>query len=358
MLNKRIVQGLLALAVLVGSGPIWAKKPTLDESMWIVELEDAPTIEFTGNFRQSVAADGVETPKSLAPTAPSITGARRLRTDSPAVRNYVEYLDGRRAQVLARAESELGMVVKPRFVYRHLKNGFAAAMSRADARRLAALPGVRAVNADIIQHVQTDAGPEWIGAPDLWTGATGAPNPTRGEGTVLGVIDTGVNWESIFFDVSQSSTPMTNPRGQFFGLCTDAALNIPCNDKLIGVYDFTDEGTNGFDPDGHGSTVASTAVGLPLSFNLDFDGPGPIGFSTSGVAPRASFISYKACEAPDPDSGPSNFQCLLSTTGAALEQALVDQVDAINFSIGGPAQNPWGFGSNQDTFLNLRSAGI
>src|SRR6056297_2133978 len=360
MLNKRIVQGLLALAVLVGSGPIWAKKPTLDESMWIVELEDAPTIEFTGNFRQSVAADGVETPKSLAPTAPSITGARRLRTDSPAVRNYVEYLDGRRAQVLARAESELGMDVKPRFVYRHLKNGFAAAMSRADARRLAALPGVRAVNADIIQHVQTDAGPEWIGAPDLWTGATGAPNPTRGEGTVLGVIDTGVNWESIFFDVSQSSTPMTNPRGQFFGLCTDAALNIPCNDKLIGVYDFTDEGTNGFDPDGHGSHVASTAVGLPLSFNLDFDGPGPapaISFQTSGVAPRASFIAYKACQAPS-DGPAGNFECPGSATSAALEQAIEDGVDAVNFSIGGPAFSPWRSQGNQRVFLNLREAGI
>src|SRR6056297_1102896 len=360
MLNKRIVQGLLALAVLVGSGPIWAKKPTLDESMWIVELEDAPTIEFTGNFRQSVAADGVETPKSLAPTAPSITGARRLRTDSPAVRNYVEYLDGRRAQVLARAESELGMDVKPRFVYRHLKNGFAAAMSRADARRLAALPGVRAVNADIIQHVQTDAGPEWIGAPDLWTGATGAPNPTRGEGTVLGVIDTGVNWESIFFDVSQSSTPMTNPRGQFFGLCTDAALNIPCNDKLIGVYDFTDEGTNGFDPDGHGSHVASTAVGLPLSFNLDFDGPGPapaISFQTSGVAPRASFIAYKACQAPS-DGPAGNFECPGSATSAALEQAIEDGVDAVNFSIGGPAFSPWSSQGNQRVFLNLREAGI
>src|SRR6056297_1072333 len=356
MLNKRIVQGLLALAVLVGSGPIWAKKPTLDESMWIVELEDAPTIEFTGNFRQSVAADGVETPKSLAPTAPSITGARRLRTDSPAVRNYVEYLDGRRAQVLARAESELGMVVKPRFVYRHLKNGFAAAMSRADARRLAALPGVRAVNADIIQHVQTDAGPEWIGAPDLWTGATGAPNPTRGEGTVLGVIDTGVNWESIFFDVSLLSTPMNNPRGQFFGLCSDAGLNIPCNEKLIGVYDFTDEDTNGFDPDGHGSHVASTAVGVPLSFNLNF-GTGPISFQVSGVAPRASFIAYKACEA-DPDEPAGNFVCPGDATSAALEQAVEDGVDAVNFSIGGEAFSPWSPQGNQRVFLNLREAGV
>ncbi|MCA1778850.1 MAG: S8 family serine peptidase, partial [Xanthomonadaceae bacterium] len=183
------------------------------------------------------------------------------------------------------------------------------------------------------------------------------PNPTRGQGTVLGVIDTGVNWESVFFDLnSPGAPPVTNPRGEFFGLCDDP--DVICSDKLIGVYDFTDEGTKGFDPDGHGSHVASTAVGLPLSFTLDFGTGSPISFSTSGVAPRASFISYKACEAPDPDSGPSNFQCALSTTGAALEQALVDQVDAVNFSIGGGPQNPWGFGFNQNTFLNLRAAGI
>ncbi len=356
MLNTRIVQGLLALAVIVASGSLWAEKPRIDATIWMVELDDASTVQFRGGARQSVAADGRVAEKVMAPTAPSVTGDRRLRTDAPAVKQYVKFLDQRRAQVLARAEAELGMFIKPKFVYRHVRNGFAAPMSAAEAARLAELPGVRAVHPNIIQRVQTDTGPAWIGAPDLWSGATGAPNPTQGEGTVLGVIDTGVNWESIFFDVSQSSVPMTNPRGQFFGLCTDATLDIPCNEKLIGVYDFTDEDTNGFDPDGHGSHVASTAVGLPLSFNLDF-GTGPIPFSVSGVAPRASFIAYKACEA-DPDEPAGNFVCSGDATSAALEQAIVDGVDAVNFSIGGDPFNPWSTQGNQRVFLNLREAGV
>jgi len=356
MLNTRIVQGLLALAVVVASGSLWAKKPTIDESVWIVELEDAPTTEFGGWSPQSVASDGQVAGKVMAATAPSVTGERRLRIDSPAVRQYVEYLDQRRAQILDKAEGELGMTIKPKFVYRHIRNGFAAPMSAAQATRLSEIPGVRSVHPNIIQHVQTDAGPQWIGANDLWTGATGAPNPTRGEGTVLGVIDTGVNWESIFFDVSQSSLTITNPRDRLFGLCTDATLDIPCSDKLIGVYDFTDEDTDGFDPDGHGSHVASTAVGLPLSLNLNV-GIGPISFQVSGVAPRASFISYKACEA-DPDEPAGNFVCPGDATSAALEQAVVDGVDAVNFSIGGDPFSPWSPQGNQRVFLNLREAGI
>jgi len=360
MLSTRIVQGLLALAVVVASGSLWAKKPTIDESIWIVELDDPPTVQFRGETSQSVTASGRAGGKLMAATAPSVTGESRLRADSPAVRQYVAYLDRRRTQVLEQAETELDMRVEPKFVYRHVRNGFAAPMSPAEAMRLAGLPGVRSVQPNIIQYVQTDAGPEWIGAPSLWTGATGAPNPTRGEGTVLGVIDTGVNWDSIFFDVSQSSTPVTNPRGELFGLCNDELLDIPCSEKLIGVYDFTDEETNGFDPDGHGSHVASTAVGLPLSFNIDFDGGGPapaLSFQTSGVAPRASFIAYKACEA-DPEEPAGNFRCPGDSTSAALEQAIEDGVDAVNFSIGGDPFNPWAAAGNQLLFLNVREAGI
>jgi len=359
MLNKRIIQWVFTFALVALSGLLWAKGPTVDESMWIVELHDAPTVQFKGEA-QSVTSDGWSRSKGLTPTAPSVTGARKLRADSPAVRRYVEYLDRQRGRFIDLAESELGRDLQTRFVYRHVRNGFAAPMSRAEATRLASLPGVRSVNPDIIQYVQTDAGPGWIGAPNLWTGATGAPSPTRGEGTVLGVVDTGVNWESIFFDVSQSSTPMTNPRGQFYGLCSNASLDIPCNEKLIGVYDFTDEGTNGFDPSFHGSHVASTAVGLPLSFTLDFDGPGPapqISFQTSGVAPRASFISYKACEA-DPEDPSANFTCSGAATSAALEQAIEDGVDAVNYSLGATGFNPWSLQGNQRLFLNVREAGI
>jgi len=357
MLENLIFRKLPAVAAIAFLSTAGAQKPVVDDSVWIVELEDAPTVEFDGNASESVTAGSANAGKALAPTAPAVTGASKLRPDAPAVRAYVAYLDDQRGAFLDRVRTELGMQIRPRFVYRHLRNGFAASMTAADARRLAALPGVRSVRPDIIQYVQTDAGPGWIGAPDLWSGATGAPDPTRGEGTVLGVIDTGVNWDSIFFDVEQFDAPVTNPRGEFFGLCNSTTLDIPCNDKLIGVYDFTDEGTDGFDPDGHGSHVASTAVGLSLSLELDF-GTGPIAFQPSGVAPRASLITYKACQAPDDDDSPGNFQCPGSATAAALEKAIENEVDVVNFSIGGDPFDPWSQGGNQRLFLNLRDAGI
>jgi len=362
MLRKVLILVLLAISALGASGLLCARTPAVSESMWIVELHDSPTVQFKGGVAQKVTAAGSARRKPMRATAPAVSGADRLRPDSPAVREYAAYLDRQRRQVLTRAETELDILIEPRFVYRHLRNGFAAAMSPKEARRLSSLPGVRSVQPDFIQRVHTDAGPAWVGAPDLWSGATGAPSPTLGEGAVLGVVDTGVNWDSIFFDVEQFGVPITNPRGEFFGLCDDPMLNIPCNDKLIGVYDFTDEGTNGFDPDGHGSHVASTAVGLQLGFNLDFDGPNgpapPSNFQTSGVAPGASFISYKACEA-DPDEPAGNFICRGSATSAALEQAIEDEVDVVNFSIGGDAFNPWdAFQGNQRLFLNLREAGI
>ena len=350
-----------AIAAISVFGSLHARTPATDESMWIVELHDAPTVQYEGGKSPQVTAAGSGMRKPMRATAPAVTGADRLRPDSSAVREYAAYLDGQRRQILARAESDFGIVIKPRFVYRHLQNGFAAEMSPADAQRLSSLPGVRSVRPDFIQRVHTDAGPEWMGAPELWSGSTGAPNPTLGEGTVLGVVDTGVNWDSVFFDVEQFNVPMTNPRDEFFGLCADAMLDIPCNAKIIGVYDFTDEESNGFDPDGHGSHVASTAVGLQLGFSLDFDGPdGPapsLSFQTSGVAPRASFISYKACEA-DPDEPAGSFICRGSATSAALEQAVDDAVDVVNFSIGGDAFDPWSQGGNQRLFLNMREAGI
>jgi hypothetical protein len=352
MLNKRWIEVVTLLFAALAATAVSAKAPVQPGS-WIVELADPPTVEFRGGRPDTAPTFGGLQAEAMQPTAPALTGEHRLNVDSPAVRRYADYLDRARGVVLDRIRGELGRDVRPKFVYRHLKNGFAAEMSAAEAARVAEIDGVRVVRPDYIQRIHTDAGPEWIGAPALWSGSTGAPNPNRGEGTVLGVIDTGVNWSSIFFDTSQSAEPVNNPRGEFFGLCADGTLDV-CNDKLIGIYDFTDEGSRGFDPDGHGSHVASTAIGLPLSFSLDFGAQVP--FDTSGVAPRASFISYKACQ--EPEDGGGGFVCPSTATTAALEQALTDGVDAVNYSIGGPPFDPWSPVGGQRLFLNLRAAGV
>lgn len=335
------------------------KKHMPSNGMWIVELESAPTVHFEGDVVQSVTADGSIQRKALAATAPAMTGANKLDTESVQVQEYMQYLDAERGQLLQRIEQTMGRAMQPRHVYRHVLNGFAAKMSFEEALAVAEMPEVRAVSPDRAQTVLTDAGPQWIGATRFWSGTGGVPSPNQGEGMVLGVVDTGINWESIFIDNNAPGvSPVANPRPGFLGLCSDP--DVPCTGKLIGVYDFTDEGTKGQDPDSHGSHVATTALGFPLSFNLDFGTGTPIFFSTSGVAPRASLISYKAC-VENPDGG--SFQCFNSDTNAALEQAISNQVDVVNYSIGGDPFSPWaGQGSpstsTAEIFLNLRAAGI
>jgi len=354
--------GLALLLMLVAPHGAEARQPGVSDDRWIVVLDDAPTSIYDGNEVRASVNQTRWRGKQFTATSPALSDQPRLDAESPAVRAYVDYLDEQRHGVLVRAERALGRAIKPRHVYRHVLNGFAIEMNATEAEQLRRLPGVRSVDPDTIETVLTDAGPAWIGAPLFWAGASGVPSPNRGEGMVLGVVDTGVNWDSVFLDAAASGNPpLTNPRPAFLGLCSDPA--VLCNGKLIGVYDFTDEGTKGKDPAGHGSHVASTAVGFPLNFSLDFDGGGPIPpitFSTSGVAPRASFISYKACK-ENPDGG--NFACFGSDTTAALEQAVVDSVDAINYSIGGGPSNPWaGFSSPTKTtaevMFNVRQAGI
>ncbi len=292
------VAGLIGTLLMVHAALLGAAQPDRPyrEGHWIVELDAPPSLEFRGGEVALASAQGRGQVVRLAPTAPSVTGQSRFDAGSPAVVEYVAALDLERAVVLDRAAVELGRALHPTQVYRHLFNGFAVSMSEAEAARLARLPGVRSVSRDWLEFLHTDAGPQWIGADLVWSGAGNLPGgANRGAGMVIGVIDTGINWDSPFF----SGFGLTNPRPGFLGLCNPP--NIPCNAKLIGVYDFTTEGTQGFDPDNHGSHVASTAAGAPLQFSLDFGTGQALAFSTSGVAPQASLISYKACENGDPD---------------------------------------------------------
>ena len=170
---------------------------------------------------------------------------------------------------------------------------------------MAAMPGVLSVAASRSYELQLDAGPAVIGAPDIWNGVNNLP--TRGEGMVIGIIDSGINWEHPFFvDVAEDGFVFSNPRGSQLGLCSNP--QVQCNNKLIGVYDFTTEGEQiGRDLNGHGSHVASIAAGNQLTRTLTINGLAPVTLEMAGVAQRANIISYKACQAPD-DAPPEHHQ--------------------------------------------------
>lgn len=311
---------------------------------WIVELQAPSTLSFEGTSVMAVErADRRPSKRAqLAPTAPSITG-QRLNVADADVQAYVALLDQERQAMLQTMADQLGRSFKPYAVYRHVSNGFAVAMSEEEARLLETWPEVKSVTPDWIHRRHTDRGPGLIGAQTIWQlQAETAFPPTRGQGVVIGIIDSGINWDHQMFQDGppDTLTTFTNPYGQTLGECSKPQVN--CNNKLVGVYDFTTEGTFGKDPetDGHGTHVASTAAGNVIS-NFTLQSTGDHRFTMQGVAPDANIISYKVCYSVHPTDEDLNDSCVGSAIGEALEQAVVNQVDVVNYSIGGPAGNPW-----------------
>ncbi|MGH3645831.1 MAG: S8 family serine peptidase [Micromonosporaceae bacterium] len=197
------------------------------------------------------------------------------------------------------------------------------------------------------RKITTDAGPAWIGAPEIWSGAATGDQPgSKGEGVVVGVVDTGVNHDHpSFADVGGDGYDHENPRGQFYGLCGPTGAPF-CNDKLIGVHDFT--GTGPQDDNGHGSHTASTSAGNALEAEVTAPTT-TIARDISGVAPHANLITYKGCL-------PTG-NCLSPSLVAAIDQAVADGVDVINYSIGGGPNDPWN-DADSLAFLAAREAGV
>jgi subtilisin family serine protease len=338
--------GLLssAIALAVTGFAVAASEP---RSVYIVHLTDPPATQFD-SLQQVTAAKSLQ----LRPTSTRATGQRRFDAKSVDSQRYADYLYGRQAAVVTAAERLLKRDLRPLHRFEWVANGFTIELTSVEAKQLAALSGVSRVVADGRQKPQTDAGPQWIGADSLWNGTVQGSNvQTRGEGIVIGVIDTGVNaTHPSFAALAQDGYSHTNPRGVRYGLCNNGG-ETRCNNKLIGIYDFLSEadGTEGGDQDGHGSHVASIAAGNPYAAEGT---SGPLPVTLSGVAPRANIIMYKAC-------GSGDIDCPYSALIPALNQAVSDGVDVLNYSIGGDERSPWSTGvGDMQAFLNLRSAGV
>jgi len=232
-------------------------------------------------------------------------------------------------------------------------NGMSVDLTEKEAEKLLALPQVLKVIRQVEYKLNTDVSPKHIGADVVWEGANGTSLPAKGEGIIMGIIDSGINVDHPSFAAQGDDGYVhTNPNAGYLGDCeTDATL---CNDKLIGVfsYDSITSGYNGIRPEngvdynGHGSHVSSTAAGNILQ-NLPYSsvGSGPVSDGVpvegtniaqmSGIAPHANIISFQVCQ---PVSG-----CAEDAMLQAVEDAIIHGVDVINMSIGpnGEGQHPW-----------------
>lgn len=304
--------------------------------VYIVRLEDAPLATYRGDVA------------GLEATSPSVTGARKLDVNSPASVAYREYLAQKQDQLLAAMENAFGHDIEVLFQYDATYNGMAVRLTGQEAIEVAAFPGVVDVQRDTERYLLTDVGPAWIGAPGIWDGSD-VPGGvgSMGEGIIVGVIDTGINSDHpSFADVGGDGYDHTNPwgAGNYVGYCV--ANPGFCNDKLIGAWSFVTEPTTPEDSDGHGSHTSSTAAGNMVSATRTTPNGYEISADISGVAPHANIVMYDACVE----------SCPGAALIAASNQALIDGVDVINYSISG-GSDPYNDTVEQN-FLALADAGV
>lgn len=311
------------------------------QDVYIVVFTEAPLASYRGD-------------KAGFPAPPRGAGrsGSRLNVTSTEARSYVSYLQGVQRDREQQMAAALGRAPQVHLRMQHALNAVIVEMTEAEASRVAAMSGVRMIERYREYALDTDLGMPIIGAPPVWNGTNpGAAGPYKGEGMVVGIIDTGINFGSPSFSATGpvDGYAHVNPLGSgtYLGTCASGGIDDGrCNAKLIGGYDFvcgapvnacTTSGLReepGFgDTNGHGSHTASTVAGNTRSVTYAGNN-----LQISGAAPHANIIAYDVCYTVVATGQGS---CPNTATAAAVNQAVLDGiVDAINYSIGG-GNDPW-----------------
>ena len=289
---------------------------------YIVSFTDEPVASYTGYA------------KGFARTQPG--RGHLLNARSAAAKAWGAHLTARHDAALTRVGAT------KIYDYTITNNAVAAQLTAKQATALSKMSGVLALSKDKLSHPDTTESPHFLGldAPGgLWQQLGGAP--TAGAGLVVGVIDTGIWPENPSF---AGGTGIPVP-ASWHGKCVSGEQfdkNLACNDKLVGARYYLD----GFgkkhiakadyqsprDGAGHGSHTSSTAAGN-AGVHIVIDGHS-IG-TAAGMAPGAKIAMYKVCwDGKDVPDG-----CQNSDSVAAINQAVADGVNVLNYSIGGTSES-------------------
>jgi subtilisin family serine protease len=335
---------------------------------YIIQLTDKPVASYTGEV------------SGLNATQPA--PGQRLDLASGDVQLYTDYLGQKQATVQAAVASAPVM-----YTYSVVLNGFAALLTDDEVRQLKARSDVATISADTPRSLTTTYTSSFLGLdkPDgLWSKLGGKGN--AGENVIIAVVDGGVWPENPAYAdrVDANGKPTfdnsgalayTAPPASWTGTCQagEGFTVANCNNKLIGaqyfdaIYRTTSNVPHWSDfrsprdslggnagVGGHGTHTSSTAggnAGVEVSVSGIALGP------ASGMAPRARLAMYKVCwsyDAPAEPNGAKN-SCFTGDSVAAIEKAVVDGANVINYSIsgGGSVTDPV-----EQAFLHASNAGV
>ncbi len=317
-----VLAALLSVAAASGAGGT-------TKSTYIVQMLAEPAVAYTGGVA------------GIPATKPA--KGKKIDRGAAAVQAYVNHLKGTHDKALARVGGEKV------YDYSITYNGFAADLTEGQADALKKVDGVLAVTEDEILKPDTSSTPSFLGLDKpggLWSQLGGVGS--AGEDIIVGVVDTGIWPEHPSFSdrlgtdktgKADGANKYPHKAKDYTGTC-DAGEGFAasdCNRKLIGAQYFYE----GFglgqiadrdflsprDYNGHGSHTASTAGG---NNGIPATGDAAALGKISGMAPRARIAAYKVCWEDAGDGG-----CATSDSVAAIDKAVADGVDVINFSISG-----------------------
>jgi len=295
-------------------------------------------------------------------TATKPAAGKKINTRTANAVGYSHYLANRQKSVLSSAGISSNKVV---YSYTTAINGVAVKLTGVQALKLQHTAGVTMVEQDRIQTIKDTSippTPEFLGLTGkngAWRTQFGDP-AHAGEGVIVGDIDTG------FWPENPSFAALPEPRAddatiaaKFNGICdTTGPDPVTCNNKVIGARFYNSAGlasanpgehANPRDYDGHGSHTASTAAGnfgVHATINGQFIGV------LSGMAPAARISVYKVLYENSANTTASGSSADIV---AAVNDAINDGVDVINFSVG---DNVDSFGAEELAFLNAAAAGV
>ncbi|CAI5942594.1 unnamed protein product [Closterium sp. NIES-64] len=265
---------------------------------------------------------------------------QKIDRNSQRVKDHVSRVKAQHARVARGAGVPDSDVL---YSYAYSTNGLAARLSKEQKRALEADPEVAYVQESKIRKLDVLDSPNFLNLPNtLWKANKAAKLTAAGEGTVVGVVDTGIWPEHPSFQ-DQATNPYPDPPATWTGKCQTTSDFPKCTRKLIGaqyfIAGFLAAGLTYYDPRdwlsprdlaGHGTWCAGAAAGNgPVSFgSLNSVSLG----SSYGVAPRAFLAAYKVSWYSTKYNGRVITD---SDILAAVDTAVADGVDVLSLSLGG-----------------------
>jgi minor extracellular serine protease Vpr len=173
------------------------------------------------------------------------------------------------------------------YSFTYVFNGFSCTVSPDGIRALAKLRDVKRIYPDRKAYLLRQKADQVIGVNSVRQLKDANGNPLTGKGIVVGIVDTGVDYNDA--ELGGGSFP---------------------NSKVIGGYDFADNDSDPMDKDGHGTHVAGIIAGTKY-----------------GVAPGVKIRAYRVFGT---DASATSQSLIIK----GIDQAVADHCDVINISIG------------------------